>query len=205
MVGVPGATEAHHFRVDGSVALQRQLQFFQDEDGGAFTEHKAVPVLVEGSRSLGGLVVSGRKRPHGIEPGDTEGGDGGFHAPRHHDVADSVADQVKGLAERVGSRRAGGLDGKVRPLGLVMDGNQPRSHVSDQHGDEEGADLLGTRFQERPVGILDGGQTPQAAAQYHAGTLPQVFRDFEGRIVEGQLGAGHGVGEKDVHLSDILP
>ena len=76
------------------------LQGFQQQQTAALTDDEAVPVRVEGTRGLGGIVVSGGQGFQGIEAGYGQRRNGGFH---------SAADG--GLAAPELDVRIGGADG----------------------------------------------------------------------------------------------
>src|ERR1700693_5555452 len=96
VIGVRGHTVANHFRQDGSAPAAGMLEFFQNQDAGAFTHHEAVAVLVPGTAGASGVVIASGKRAHGGEPADAHGGNGGFGSSGNHYVGVVVLDDAEG-------------------------------------------------------------------------------------------------------------
>jgi len=58
----------------GSAGLG-ELQLFQDQNAGAFADHKSVAILVEGAAGAGGFVVAGRQCAHRSKTAHCQGRD----------------------------------------------------------------------------------------------------------------------------------
>ncbi len=65
--GVGGHAVADDFGEDLCAAGLGELQLFEDEDAGAFADHEAVAILVEGAAGVGGVFVAGGEGLHGGE------------------------------------------------------------------------------------------------------------------------------------------
>src|SRR5229473_1335943 len=76
VIGVRGHTVADYFRQDGSAAAAGMLEFFENQDAGAFAHHEAIAVLVPRTAGASGIVIASRKRAHGGESSDAHGSDG---------------------------------------------------------------------------------------------------------------------------------
>src|SRR5258708_17899108 len=86
VIRVRGHTVANYFRQDGSAAAASMLEFFENQDAGAFAHHEAIAVLVPGPAGASGIVVASRKRAHVGESVDTHGRNGSFRASGNHYV-----------------------------------------------------------------------------------------------------------------------
>src|SRR5450759_796756 len=90
---------ADDFGQDGSVPAAGMLEFFENQDAGAFAHHEAVAVLVPGTAGASGVVIASGKRAHGGESADAHGSNGGFGASGNHYVGILVLDYAKGIAD----------------------------------------------------------------------------------------------------------
>src|SRR5699024_9331904 len=107
VVGVAGGAVADDLGVDLGAPGFGVLQLFQNEDAGAFTHDKAVPLLVKGDGGPVGVGGTGQ-RAHVVEAGDGQPGDGAFSAASHTGIQVAVLDPVEGLAHGVGGGGTGG-------------------------------------------------------------------------------------------------
>ncbi len=74
-------TVASKFSVDGRTASEGVREFFEDEDGGAFANDKAVAGFIEGAGGLlWGVIVRSGEGMGALEAGEGEGVDAGFGA-----------------------------------------------------------------------------------------------------------------------------
>ena len=111
-----------HFGVDSRAAGFCVLEFFQDQQAGAFAENKAVAVAIEGSAGFFGIVVALGQGAHGGKGAQADGRKRGLAAAGNGDVDFAVADELKGVADGVGCAGAGGDDDLVRAVQAVLDG-----------------------------------------------------------------------------------
>ena len=163
MVGVAGGAVAGDFGVDSGAPCFGVLQFFQDQDAGAFAHDKAVPFLIKGN---GGTVRVGRagEGSHVVEARHGEFGDGGFRTACHAGIQIAALDEPEGFAYGVGRGSAGGNGSKVHALEAGADGDVPGGHIADHHGDEENRNPLCAFFEEFLVFLLKGLHPADAAA-----------------------------------------
>src|SRR6202012_5949869 len=99
--GVGGEAVTDDLSEDLCAACLGELEVFEDEDACAFADDKSVPVLVEGKRGVGGIVIARRERTHGSETSNTERGNGGFGAAGDHGVGIAALDETEGVADSV--------------------------------------------------------------------------------------------------------
>src|SRR5258708_2024913 len=141
------------------------LQFFKNQNAGAFAHHEAVAVLVPGTAGASGIVVASGKRAHGGESADAHGGNGGFGAPSNHYVGIMVLDDAEGIADGVGAGGAGGGRRFIRALGAEAHGDVTGGEVDDGGGNEEKRDPARGPFHKR--GVFSPGPPASAPAPAH--------------------------------------
>ena len=93
---------------DGSATTSRVFQFFENQNARAFTDDKAIAILVPGTAGARGIVVARRECAHGSESADAHGRNRGFGAARYHDVRVIVLNDAERVADRVCAGRTGG-------------------------------------------------------------------------------------------------
>src|ERR1700730_19303837 len=192
VIGVRGHTVANHFRQDGSAAAAGMLEFFENQDAGAFAHHEAIAVLVPRTAGASGIVIGSRKRAHGGESSDAHGSDGGFGASRNHYVGVVVLDDAEGIADGVGAGGAGRGRRFIWALGAEAHGNVSGGEVDDGGGNEEGGDLAGPALHERGMFPLDHVESADARADMNADILGVFGRDLELRHLHRFIGGGDG-------------
>ena len=105
------------------------------------------------------------------------------------------------IADCIGAARTGGGGAAAYPLQAETDGDLPRRHIADGHGDKIRADLFKAALLAAGVFFLDGGQTADAAGKDH--TKPRVvgFLQRKAAVADGFVGGGHGKLGKARHLA----
>ena len=172
VVRVAGHPVAGDLGVDRRAARLRVGQVLEDQDARALAEDEAVPVLVPGPRRGRRVVVARRERAHRREAADRERRDDRLGAARDHRVRVAPADDVRGVADRVGGRRAGRRAVAVfGPFAPGQDRDEPRRHVDDETRDEERADPAGPLLEDDLVRLLDERQPADPRADAHADAL----------------------------------
>ena len=91
------------------------------------------------------VVVAGRERPHGGEPGDAERRDAGLGAAADHRVGVAVLNRCGMRRRWHGRRRARGRHRGVRPLRAQPDRHLAGREIHDGREDEEWRDAVGPR------------------------------------------------------------
>ena len=99
--------------VDFRAAGERVFQAFQDEDASAFADDKAIAVLVERTARMFGIVVASGHGAHDAERGKHNIRNNRVRAAAKHHIRITIANQLRGLAQRVRARRAGRHDGRI--------------------------------------------------------------------------------------------
>ena len=77
MIGVRCSAVTHHFRIDMGTSVFGVLQFLQNQDTCAFTQNKAISLLVEGDRCPGRILSRGQSCQRG-KTGHTRTADAAF-------------------------------------------------------------------------------------------------------------------------------
>ncbi|MPL70622.1 hypothetical protein SDC9_16381 [bioreactor metagenome] len=187
MVGVAGLAEARDLRVNLRSSGKGMLVFFQHEDSGSLGHHKAVPVPVERSGSLFGLLVPGGQGLNVDKAGHAHAHDAGFGAAGDDRVGLVVPDESHGLSYGVGSRGAGGDDALAGAGYIEGHGDLGRTEVGQglRHG--EGRHPGGAPFDQAGDRLLDTARS--ALPRSDADPRPFGFHSFP-----GQAGVGQGFG-----------
>src|SRR5882762_1074640 len=73
VISVRGHAVADDFGQDGSAPAAGMLEFFENQDAGAFAHHEAIAVLVPWTAGASGIVIASRKSAHGGKSADTHG------------------------------------------------------------------------------------------------------------------------------------
>ena len=156
------------FRQDvGSPGL-REVVILEHHHTGAFARDKPVAGVVEGPRGPLRLIVTSRESLHVGETGETQRGNGRFCPARHHGLGIAALDDARGLADGMVAGGAGGGDREVGSLETVPHRHHPRTHVDDQHRNQERRDAPRSLFQKLDLVGLGGLQTSDAAADQNA-------------------------------------
>ena len=151
------------------------------------------------------LVVPRRKGLDGVEPGQAQRRDGRLGASGEHDVRVAPGDHPERIPDGVRPGAAGGDGRGVRAAGLVADGDLAGRLVDDDLDEEERRDAAGPLLEEDLVRLLEGADAADAGAD--ADARPVAGQGLEGdpRVLDRQLGRGHGVLGEEVHLPDFFP
>src|SRR5947209_15702818 len=70
VVGVTAHSISNDFGNGFCATRARMLEFFQNQNSSAFTDHETVAILVPGTAGTLGVVVTERKGPHGGKTAD---------------------------------------------------------------------------------------------------------------------------------------
>src|ERR1035437_2507853 len=200
VIGVRGHTVANQFRQDGRAAAAGMLEFFEDEDAGAFAHDEAVAILVPGTAGAGGVVIARGKCAHGGESAYAHGSDGGFGASGNHYVGVMVLDDAKGIADGVGAGGAGGGRRFIRTLGAEAHGNVPGGEVDDGGGNEKRGNLARSAGEEGVMFALDHVESADARADMHAYALGVFGCDLEVGHLHRFVGGGEREVDEAAHL-----
>ena len=204
VVGVGGEAESAELAVDLGPPAAGVLVLLQDQGPRPFAEDEAGSVGVEGPARPLRLVVAHRQGPGRGEAGHGQGRDGGLGAAGDHDVGVAVLDLAPRLADGVSRRGTGGDGGVVGAPGAKLDGDHPRRHVADDHGDEEGAQAPRTAVAEHGVLVLEGGDAADAGAEDDAHALGLQAVHVEAGVGEGLGGRIHAVLDESVVAANLL-
>ena len=83
------------------------------------------------------------------------------------------------------------------------DGNVARRHVGNGHGDEVGAHAVVALFIALQALVLNGGETADAAGEYHAAALAVLIFHHQAAVLHGLGGAGQSKLHKAVGLAHL--
>jgi hypothetical protein len=183
-MGVRGRSVAGHLGQDRGAPAQRSLSLLEDQAGRPLSDHEPVTTGVEGSRRCGGVPVATRQGLHGGEAGHGDLTHGSLAPAADHGVGPAHADQVEGLADGLGRRRAGGDRAGVVAPGPPFHGHLPGHHVGQHHGQGVGADPLRAPGRQDAHPVLQGPDPPDAGAVDHPDAVG-VAGHVELRLLEG--------------------
>ncbi len=180
---------------DGRAAALGVLVFLEDEDAGAFAEHRAVALLGEREAALRRQHVEGLPGFHGAVVDDC------FGSARNGDVDDIVLDVVARDADGVSRRRAGAAGGERRSLDSVLDadvGRRGRADDAKQRQRIGGALIVD---EEIAVGVLERHQAAGARTDDAGRAIGVLDGKLEARLSDGlscriggkpRVAIGHG-------------
>ena len=115
-MGVAGHAVAHHLGQDLGTASLGVLQALEHNHPGAFADHEAVALGVEGATGRGGVVVA---EGQGLGAGKSrypQRSNGRFGTTSDHHVSQAQLDQPVGITDGIG---AGGAGGGYRAAGSL--------------------------------------------------------------------------------------
>ena len=200
MIGVRAHAITDDFGQDGRAAAAGMLQFFQDQNAGAFTHDEAVAILVPGTAGASRIVVAGGKRAHSSESAYAHGSDGGFSTTCDHDVGILVLDDAKGIADGMSAGGAGRGRGFIGAFGAVLHRNMSGGEVDDGGGDEKGRDLARTTVDERLVLAFDHIESTDAGTDVNADAFVIFGRDLQARHPNGFIRRGERKVDEAAHF-----
>ena len=99
VVGVGAHAVADDLGKNLCTARLGELEFFKNENSGAFADDKSVAVLVERTAGVFGIVVARGERAHGGESSDAHGRNGGLGAARDHGVGIAALDDAVSVTD----------------------------------------------------------------------------------------------------------
>ena len=200
MEGVGAHAAAGQLGVDVGAAGLGVLELFEHQAAGALADDEAVAAGVEGPRgALSGSSLRGAEGARGGEARHADRADGRLAAAGEHDVGVAVADEARGVADRVRAGGAGRAGGAQRALRPQLERHVRRAHVGDHHGDQQRVGAVGALVEEL-VG-LDVQRLQAADAARH--DRPDPLRLGAG--VEVRVG-GRVLGRRDrVAAEEVEP
>ncbi len=130
-------------------------------------------------------MVAPRKRLHGVEAANPEGGHGRLTAAGDHHICAAAANELRRFSQRMGAGGAGRYRGPIGALGAKADGDLPSREVDDDAWNEEGRDLPRTALERRDVVLLDDLKATQPSTDDDADPLRRFLRlrDDVGRVL----------------------
>ena len=156
--GVGGHAVAHQLGKDRSTARLGALILLEHQDAGAFGEHRAVPLLGEGPKSIG------TQHPHGLPGARGAPVERGFGRAGNAEIDKPFADHAIGQPDRVRRRRAGAHHAEGRAFDAVFDADMGRGGAADrlQQRQRMGGALI--LLEQHLVGKFERGQAADAGA-----------------------------------------
>ena len=203
MIGVAGQAVADHFGIDIGAARLGLLIFLEHDYAGAFAHDEAVAVDVIGpAGALGFVVEIGRKRAGLGKAGDADRANRRFGAAGEHDVGIVDRDHPRGVADRVGTGRAGGDDGVVGAHQAIFDRDLARDEIDQPAVDEMRADPARPVFVEDDRFGFNPGQAADARADRDASAQPLFLAHVgETGILDRLAGGVDAVDDERVDLA----
>ena len=201
---VTADTVAGDLGVDLGPAGQRGLTLLEHQDARTLAYHEPVAPGIERTAGPLGFFVARRQGLHRTEAGERQRRDRRLGAAGNHRLGIAVTDQTRGLADRVGSRRAGRGAGHIRALGAEHDGDQAGGHVDDHAGDEERRDPPRTTVAQDVVLLLQKFQPADPRPDVDADAFRVSRVDPICGVVQRLTRGGHGVVGEGVHPADVF-
>src|SRR5450759_5411673 len=205
MVRIASRPIAGQLAVDSRTARQGMVERFENDDARAFTHDESVPILVEWARRRLGAVVARRERLHVGKATNRHGGHGGLGAAGDHHVRVSVLNRTECVANGMRAASAcrdGGVVGSTR---VEAHGHDARGNVSNEHRDEEGADLVRPALAVDIVLLLEALQPADAAANDHSQAIDIVAPASQAGVRHRLHGRGDGVLRVRIRPLRFLP
>src|SRR5215510_3322350 len=105
---------------------------------------------------------------------------------------------------------AGRGDTGIGTTGAQIDGDLASRHIGECHGKKEGRDTTRPTLEQDGMIPLCGGESADATANDHPGTMRISLGDLKASILQGHDTRGNGIVDTGVHLLtlfflDILP
>ena len=130
---------------------------------------------------------------------------GTLGAAGHHDVGIAQRDEARCVADGVRAGGAGGDDGVVRTLEVVLDRDVAGGKIDQPAGNEERRDAPRALLLQEDRGVGDAREAADARADQDAGRLLLLGRiGLPARVGHGLVGGGHGVDDEVVDLALLL-
>src|SRR3954451_7461762 len=104
---------ADYFCDDRGAAPDRKLQFFEDQDTGAFADNKSVAVFIPRAAGTFRLVVSKRECPHRGKATHAHWCNRSLSAAANHGIRIASLDYFEGITDGVRTGGAGSSDSGV--------------------------------------------------------------------------------------------
>src|SRR5207247_4936109 len=119
----------------------------------------AAACRIEGAAGVRWMLVLHREPAHGAEAREDHWMHAGFGPAREDDVRVAALDQLRALADRMRSGRAGGDDGVVRAADAERDSNLPARGVDEHVGQEERRNAIRPALAEH-LGLVEHADDP---------------------------------------------
>ena len=137
MESVTGRGVAREFTVDPRPASLRVLQRFEHQHAGALAHDETIAPAVKRAASRLRGVVARAHRLHRAKTRIRKRRDGCFAPPSDHHISISAPNRVSRLSQRVGPGRTRRDNAEIRAARTILDGDQPRAHVTNERGYRE--------------------------------------------------------------------
>ena len=190
--GVPGGPVPLELPVDAGAASPGMLPLLEHDDPGAFGQHEAVTIRIEGPARPLRVVVAKRQGPHVLEARQRDGRERRLGAAGDHHLGVAVLDHPQGGTDRVGGARTGRRDGDVRALDTEERRDVAARGVEEQLRDEEGRHLVDTLVDHPGELCLELLQPADPRADGHAAAIGLLTVEGDARVRDGVLRGGDG-------------
>ncbi len=204
MISIARKAVTDHFGINFRAARLCTFVLFKDENTGAFTHDKSVAILVKRTTCPLRIIVTGRKRFHGIEPGNRQRSDRRLGTAGNHRISIAPTDDMISFTDRVCPGCTSRDGREVGAFGAIADGNLSGGEVDDQHRNKEGRHLLVTAFVEGFVVFFNGRQAAKAGTDQDTDPLGILFINHQRRIFHRHIRCCQRILDKEIHLLDLF-
>ena len=185
VVSIARVAIAHDLTIDASPALLGMFQLLEHQNRRPLPHHESIPIAIEGSTGVLRIFIAGGHGLHGRKTTHAQGHNGCLSTASEHDGRIAALDRPPSLTNGVVAGRAGRAGGKVGSAQVVVESEQTRGHVQDEHRDHERADTPWSLGQQDFVLLLGGVQAADARTDVHADVVPVLSLQIQTRIFQG--------------------
>ena len=200
VVSIAVGTVAYDLGINFGTAYPGSLQLFQQQYAAALAHHKAAAAGIKRNRGPG-RVVRRAKGFHAGKAAHAQRADAAFAAAAEHTVLVPIADTVERIADRIGTACTGGGGAAAHALQAKTDGNLPRRHIANGHGDKIRTDFFKATLLAAGVFFLDRGQAADAAGKDNTEPCAVDFFQCKTAVTNRFLSGGHGKLGKARHFA----
>ena len=192
MEGVSAHSRPEHFGVYVGTSFLRELKFLKNQHSSSLGKNKPVTPRLKRPRRGLRLVVSGRKRPHGVKSRKGKGYKRSFRSAGYHNVRLAVPYNLGGKREGVTACRTRGRRRTVGTLGVELYRDVSRGHVGHYVRYEKGRDAAGTLVLHGQNSVVEGTHPADARPDKSPRACGDVIGNLKPGILKRELGGRNG-------------
>ena len=177
------------------------FQILEHQRSGPLRECEAVPLRVEGSTRLLGLIVTPREHLQPVESRQGEGDYGSLTASRDHRPCVPPFYDFICFPQGMAPGCTGGNNAEIGAPNAQLDGRISGCHVADHHGSCERIHTPWAAVVEGLIALIDRGQSSYRRADQHPDIVRIVIVDLQARLPHGLPDGHHG--ELDIRVQSL--